>query len=430
MPKEKKNHPKRSNGSKLVPRCRRLKILSGPHQMGFYPNVLGRRVLLLGEVHRFEKMADEKNPNTQEIHRWLAEMAANAPECLDIILENNQYSTGFASREPFDEQEKLDFKKVKTLKQMHRQLQKDYPGVEADFSGLVASCITFEPCRLRSRLNCFGESIRLHNMDLRSLFEESKDKQDPFDLKGRRSDVSDIRQQMLLKNAKYGKKPKIVNDLSFVPCIQPAEKGMAKYVRMYENSCKYLAGLEMYKRDYYKMIIIILETFDMENHLPMGAYDLDMHDTYMKRTYMYRIRKSQEKIGEEISLKLLEALLTSWTVPQFQIHVQFVEDKKFMRSPMFWHLNAFVVDYYALLRLFTVFKTKMDMGPTGCSDDKYKTLKNVIMYAGTLHISGIMATLDGLGFTKSLQLTQPSVNNLPTKNYITFEKPFDLWSSK
>jgi hypothetical protein len=67
--------------------CRKLIKLSGPSVFKFYDNINGKRILLLGEVHNIYRLCNRKD-NIYEIHNWLYDLAENAPECLDLFVED------------------------------------------------------------------------------------------------------------------------------------------------------------------------------------------------------------------------------------------------------------------------------------------------------------------------------------------------------
>ena len=75
---------KLSPGIKQQPR--QLKVLSGPSLFAFYPNLDGKRILLLGEYHSTDKLCPSKK-DTYEVHDWLYDLALSAPDCLDIMVE-------------------------------------------------------------------------------------------------------------------------------------------------------------------------------------------------------------------------------------------------------------------------------------------------------------------------------------------------------
>lgn len=61
--------------------------LSGVCHMAYFENILGRKILLLGERHTIEGLCDDKDPSTIEIHDYLYEITIKYPECIDIFHE-------------------------------------------------------------------------------------------------------------------------------------------------------------------------------------------------------------------------------------------------------------------------------------------------------------------------------------------------------
>ena len=68
-------------------KARQLTTLSGPVSFYFYPDVGGKRVLLLGDHHVIESLCSESDDDAQEVDEWLYQLASTAPECLDIFGE-------------------------------------------------------------------------------------------------------------------------------------------------------------------------------------------------------------------------------------------------------------------------------------------------------------------------------------------------------
>jgi hypothetical protein len=367
-------------------------------------------------------MANDKHPDTQEVHKWLAEMAANAPDCLDIFLEDNTYFTGFFAREKHqDEIRELDVSQIETLKQMHVKFK------EPQFSGLVASTHVFQPCLRESRLNCYGMNVRFHNVDLRNIFKESREKDDPNDPKTK-GDVLDIKAQMQVMAARAGVKPTENYYVGLGRVIWSCEK-MDDMLTMAVNSCRYIAGREMYKKYYYKMVRQVVEEFDNRYEISPGQYDFDMHDAYIKRTYMHRIHKQQKKIGTSLSNKLLESLMIAWTIPTFQRWVH-KRGPNCMVDVYLW-VEVFIVDYYTLLRLFTIFNDYMMIrGPDGCTGSENRIVRNAIVYLGVEHVRAVKATLNHMGYKADRDtIDQPNVSPEDIENYLVFDDEFDFWSN-
>ena len=64
-----------------VPDSRRIQSLSGPISFYYYPNISGKRILLLGDYHAKVNMCS--SAQSPEIQSWLKQLALDAPSCLD-----------------------------------------------------------------------------------------------------------------------------------------------------------------------------------------------------------------------------------------------------------------------------------------------------------------------------------------------------------
>jgi hypothetical protein len=62
---------------------RQLKKLSGPSSFAFYPNLLGRRILLLGISHRTTQTCSctvkVVGSSCYDVHQWLGDLAISGP---------------------------------------------------------------------------------------------------------------------------------------------------------------------------------------------------------------------------------------------------------------------------------------------------------------------------------------------------------------
>lgn len=75
----KRNHPSRN-----------LELLSGINDIAFFRDVMGKRILLLGESHDFEGICSNKqlkSTGSFSVEKWLYQLSQNSPECLDIFIE-------------------------------------------------------------------------------------------------------------------------------------------------------------------------------------------------------------------------------------------------------------------------------------------------------------------------------------------------------
>ena len=75
---------------------RRLTQLSGPISFYLYPNIHGKKILLIGEQHHLKNLCPSSNQCLQttkcvsyDIDNWLYDLAIASPECLDILIEQD-----------------------------------------------------------------------------------------------------------------------------------------------------------------------------------------------------------------------------------------------------------------------------------------------------------------------------------------------------
>lgn len=81
-----------SKRQKVLPRSRKIKCLSGPIFASFYPNIQGRRLLILGEIHDNETICE--NPETYQVHRWIKDLAEHSE--IDLFVESPYWRKNLA----------------------------------------------------------------------------------------------------------------------------------------------------------------------------------------------------------------------------------------------------------------------------------------------------------------------------------------------
>ena len=59
--------------------------ISGPSLFAFYPDILGKRILLLGDRHVIDSLCSRRE--TYDVHEWLYDLSSQTHECLDILVE-------------------------------------------------------------------------------------------------------------------------------------------------------------------------------------------------------------------------------------------------------------------------------------------------------------------------------------------------------
>lgn len=81
----------------------KLLNLSGPNMFYFYPDIMGRKILLLGERHEMKSLCIDKD-YSHNMAEWLYELIKNSSECIDLIVETN-YRLGHNKDRFFDKSE-------------------------------------------------------------------------------------------------------------------------------------------------------------------------------------------------------------------------------------------------------------------------------------------------------------------------------------
>jgi hypothetical protein len=324
-----------------LPDCRRVTTLSGPRTLRYH-KIFGRRILLLGEIHNNAVWAPESKEN-QEIHSWLAEMGAYAPECLDIMVEHAYWQEpgliGFPTRSSLGAFDDLEMKEeldgIETLRQMN-------VGNAINGCALTAVMQTFAPCEFATRLNCYGVNLRYTNIDVRDIF--WRNIQNPS---MQMSSLPLILQLKVegwyhpLESTILGSSNLGIGKLSF-----PDAFSMHAF---FENICKYVVGFDdNLKHHYIKLVNLVIDSA-VSLDPTISAADLDAEKDH---SYMIPIiamfKKARAKTGMELANKILNLLIdveidqkyNNWK--QVDCHMGFI-------------LHIFMMDYYTLLKLFTMF---------------------------------------------------------------------------
>lgn len=132
---------------------RRLKQLSGPYLFAFYPNLIGRRILLIGETHHIQDLcpitvSDPKN-GLYEIHDWLFDLTKNAPECVDLFIEQDYL---------------LKSNIVNNAQSISLPLSKYNAPIHA-IRDRFKNCYTPDP---KIKIKCHSNQLRYHYIDVRA----------------------------------------------------------------------------------------------------------------------------------------------------------------------------------------------------------------------------------------------------------------------
>ena len=356
---------------------RNLSILSGVTKFNFYPDVNGKRILLLGEYH--DKIGlcpyyfcHNKPPGCYiyDVDEWLADLARDAPECLDIFVEqpvliNNQ--SGGGNLIIYD-------------------------------SGLDAVIDKFKKCNVILKQEaCYSDNLRYHYIDFRRLLSgELKINSSMTDYYlgyyGGWKNWSQILWKIDLKYTQLGSTDHERKILSYVINLDHSQSSQELY--------------EQYMRD----LLSELKQ-EMEESMAVSeeySYNKNKDVRYLKQFHS-RINKEMSKMDPSIDKKkFLETVLDVYLDDESMS----LGDRIFL-IPM---------DLYVLTRLFIHFdEEKMTRGPLGCRNNSM--IKNAIIYGGQDHIDNYAE------FIRRFYDIEPEIDiELDReKKCIEFSEPFDFF---
>jgi hypothetical protein len=347
-----------------------LRVLSGPISFIFFPNVNGKKILLLGDYHTNKYLCTEKSHQDQgmpdgpswpvyDVHQWLGDLAKNAPECLDVFLET-QYLLPYSQTGG------------KPLKDYENNIE----AIEDEFKICLTPIVNVKE-------KCYSNKLRFHYIDVR-LFSE--------------------------KNIIYN---------PFVPISQKPNIDRQKLSKQIENVLSRLMNEKYNKKTLYSYLLgidkndmteAVFHDFIFELYQLMGVpINYRGLKEYME-LYFQKIDKELAKMHHSIDKdEFLNTLLEIYLEPN--------------KSPM--NIIGITMDIYFLSRLFIVFdQNKMNRGPVGCRNSQYQQIKNAIVYAGALHID-IYSEFLKKYFTvdPKIDIKQPYNNQC-----IKLDPPFDFFA--
>jgi len=87
--------------------CRRLTQLLGLNSFIYFPQIKGKKVLFIGINQNTDELESQKafHPQTYEVHQWLADLAQNSPQPLDLYIAT-------AHQSPLTPQNQLRFHSI------------------------------------------------------------------------------------------------------------------------------------------------------------------------------------------------------------------------------------------------------------------------------------------------------------------------------
>lgn len=149
----------KESGDKLH-NSRKLERLAGVNYFVYFKDInhggLNKRLLLIGENTSEGGSCDD---DFSPVHKWLYELAKNAPVCLDLFVEakikglDAKVSNGLEDNDFIDSSETM-------MKHAEKDLNKYQSGINA-----IAS--TFNQCDIRTHAECPIEKLRYHLIDAR-----------------------------------------------------------------------------------------------------------------------------------------------------------------------------------------------------------------------------------------------------------------------
>ena len=388
----------------------------------------GKRILILGECHAQQLWSDDAR--AQDVHNWLAEMAAFAPECLDIMLERTiRQAEIFPIPRSRTDEEKVPMNRANFLPLKSLKLR----GVVQ--SALMATINLFAPCTRQSRLNCFGKSVRYHNTDLRSMGNVKI----PRFVKGDigHGIIMPVRYAHIVAQALEKSKKKEIW-LTNVPFgdwfmfnthdsnVRRCFAGSLRFVSGYDN--------ESFENDYREFIALVInEMCSSDDSLDKKRMSVEDHVSFVKYITLAKFKKSIRKIEPEVVGRIVK-LLVEHEMTEISNHLYGYD--------LWIRIESFMVDCYSFYRMFAKYDISGNKrGPEGCQQSIYAN--NIIWYGGAVHSIHMSQMLEEFGgFKVDPDHSQGSMNpmELPMEDpsgpnagfhraHIEFDKPFDFWSN-
>lgn len=241
---------------------RQLVRLSGVNDFYFFTNVMGRKILLLGESHDFEGMCNPTD-DTYLIEDYLWDLSVNAPECLDIFIERPRYASSVPK---------------------HRSRDKPYSPLEN--------------IEKKFELSELPSNLRLHQVDIRHYYNPDK---------GVYPD------RFFLLN-------EVIDGISFKTISDDGIKGIKKYVEEHhedmESIAKYLMGVDTTRQNrthYHNFVIEIAKIGHIEHRYSQkydDAFLLAIHTEIHKRLNKLDPRINRQEFIDSIIETFTEEMNT------------------------------------------------------------------------------------------------------------------------
>lgn len=361
---------------KLHP-SRKLTVLSGPSLFYYYPNIQGKKILLLGENHTNKYICKENYCESKvdcqlfEVDDWLYQLATHTSQCLDIFVEEAYYDvqTGGAGLNTYAApllaiREKFKYTRPKYIKEGKNPLT----------------------------------NTRYHSVDIRNVLEGTS----PF------VDMA----HMAGGGLKYamGKTPlefKSKDNMKIIlGCLMGCNRNIMAQKMFYAFTMQLFISIEQYN--------------DAKGISEM-PYDMDSWVVEKLEEINAYIRKLDTLVNKEISKSLPYIKKDKFCETLLSVYMEYIGENwdKFIHA-----LIMLPMDIYLLLRLFIKYEpSKMSRGPAGCRSELYGENKNVIIYTGGLHTDIYRHFL-----SKYFTVTPTISQNRSPDQCIELSTPFDFFA--
>lgn len=379
-------HQEKSLQLHSLPQCRKVEVLTGPSLFVFFPNIEGKRILLLGEQHTTDylcgyvygdtqryysdnkngsvclKMKKPANCHIYEIQKYLYDLANETPECLDLFVEQSYVQKG-------NEPQKKDFwvDKGSSLRNYFSPLD----AVEQIFE----DCYTGDVAKKRK---CVSDRLRYHYIDVRKYSEDML--VSPF--------------YTYYQEAAYGENP-LPSSTQIDQKYEQHKKQIYGYLMSFDTTSEAQHLYYQYVKELFKSAGL--------------TYNDKSSKDYVKHFHQL-IRKEFTKMVKHDRQSIMKKLIDiygSW-------------DHK---DKLWIALMSMPMDLYFISRLFIQFdRNKLARGPSGCQQDE---IKNVILYGGSDHVRVYVE------FFMSYFNQDPSIylDQTTSKNQcLIFDQPFDFFA--
>ena len=363
-----------------------MKTLSGPTHFEYFPDINGKRLLLLGERHNIENIC-KINPNiknVQEVHNWLLELAMTTPTCLDLFVEtyiNEYYQTDI----------------TKPLNEFN--------------SPLTAIRQKFEFCNLTKgknivRTKCPIDNLRYHLVDVRELESRSFRTDESY------TTFDDLNKMLVDKKLLLAQ-----IDMDTIKNILTVN---------YDNIINYISGLyedQIGKKMYYKILEIMLKNYDKEKGIFSKLLFKSKYKKYIESYENYRINylklinKQKNKIKNLNTDFFMDCLKNAYK--------EITSSYKDIFIKFYITILDINMDVYCLLRYLHVYdNNKLERGPEKCRSKEFNQNKYSIIYGGSAHI------ITYGNFFKEYYNIEPEIRIANSvSSCITLPKEFDFFEN-